>query len=71
FSGRQPGPELKGHVQPPPARVHVTLAPEAPYFAVPVETGSPNVSIILLYRDVRPRRESPQMHTPSTQRSET
>ncbi len=78
FSGRLPGSESRALVQhppdvrdDPPTRVHVTLAPEAPYFAVPVSTGNPDVSIVLLYRDVRPRRESPQIQTPSTQRSET
>ena len=78
FSGRLPGSDPPGYVKEPrggrddrPTRVHVTLAPEAPYFAVPVKTGSPDVSIVLLYRDVRPRRESPQIRTPSTQRSET
>ncbi len=75
FSGRVPDAEPQGNVQAlqddPSTRVRVTLAPEAPYFAVPVKTGSPDVSIVLLYRDVRPRRESPQIRTPSNQRSET
>lgn len=78
FSGRLPDSDPPGSVQEAqgirddrPTRVHVTLAPEAPYFAVPVKTGSPDVSIVLLYRDASPRRESPQIRTPPTQRSET
>ena len=61
-----PPPEA-GESPVPARRARVGFRPEAPFFTVPVETESPNVTIVMVYRDVTTPTND---NIPTTQGSE-